>query len=230
MAKASGESMTAQAYTRLRENILNGKFVPGQKLTISDLVAEMGLGLGAVREGLSRLSSEGLVVAETNKGFSVAVITNDELADLTRTRVLIECECLTNAIRNGDVKWETGIVSTLFELSRLPLHDLADPSRTNCAWSETHRRFHEALVAACDSPWLLRLRDMLFTQSQRYRAATLPYDRLQRDLPAEHKAIADAAIARDITAATAAMRDHLMRTQQILVEAGVAQSDNPRAA
>ncbi|RDD70314.1 GntR family transcriptional regulator [Paracoccus versutus] len=218
MPKITGQSMASVAYDQIRADILGGRFLSEEKVKISDLVKELGFSLGAVREALSRLSSEGLVVAETNKGYRIAKITESELADLTQTRVMIESECLANAIRNGDLKWETNIVAAEFELSRLPLHDPANPERSNPAWNAAHKRFHEALVAACDSPWLLRLREMLFVQAERYRAATLPYERQSRDLEGEHRALAQATIARDAPAATQLLRDHLNKTRQILMD------------
>jgi len=227
MAKTSGPSMTSIAYDSIRSDILTGRFAADQKIKISDLVRDLGLSLGSVREALSRLDSEGLVTAETNKGYRVVPITAEELADLTATRVLIECECLADSIRHGDLKWEAAIVAAHFELSHLPLHAPDDATRANPAWSAAHRAYHEALVAACSSRWLLRLREMLFVQSERYRIATLPYDRANRDLAGEHKALADATLARDIPAATAAMRDHLLKTRRILEDSGVAQSGRP---
>lgn len=210
--------MTAQAYELLRGDILTGAMAPDAKINISDTVARSGLSLGAVREALSRLTSEGLVVAETNKGFRVAGITLDELEDLTRTRLMIECACLENSIEHGDLQWESGIVSAEFELSRLSLL-LDNTDKVNTRWSEAHARFHAALTAGCNSPWLLKIREMLYTQAERYRIATAPFDRAARDLQAEHKELADAALARDSARATAAMRDHLTRTRQILIEA-----------
>lgn len=222
MPKAKGQTMTAQAYDRIRSDILGGVLKPDEKIKISDLVASLGFSLGAVREALSRLASDGLVVAETNKGFRVAPITEEDLADLTETRVLIETECLKKAIEKGDLKWETGIVSTLFELSRIPIYDEGPVQRLNPDWVETHTRFHEALVAACDSPWLMRIRESLFAQSERYRSATASISRQARDLEKEHKAIADAAIARDTEAAVEALRYHLTNTRRILLEAHLA--------
>nr|WP_323783003.1 FCD domain-containing protein [Amylibacter sp.] len=228
-AKTKTQNLTAQAYEKLRSDILACRLRPGQKIKISDQVSALGYSLGAVRESLSRLASEGLVVAEPNKGYRVASITQSELEDLTRTRVLIECQCLENAIRNGDLKWETGIVSSEFELSRITVQDANDPARVSEAWSESHRRFHEALVGACDSPWLLKLRELLFAQSERYRSVSVPLDTHKRDVTAEHKAIAQAAIARDSKAAVLAMREHLQQTTRILVEANVME-DGPNPA
>lgn len=216
-----GGSLTAEAYGKVRSDILACRLVPGQKLIIADLCATMGFSLGAVREALSRLTSEGLVESEPRKGFRVAPITDEDLRDITKVRATIESLCLESAILHGDLKWETGIVSTLFELSRLQFKDAQDPARVSDQWAETHQRFHEALVAACDSPWMLRLRGILFVQSERYRRVSVPLDRAGRDLHGEHKAIADAAIARDAVKACAEMRAHLEKTTRILINANV---------
>ncbi len=227
MPKATGQSMTSMAYDRIRADILRGRFGADEKIKISEVVKDLGLSLSAVREALSRLGSEGLVVAETNKGYRVAKITEAELADLTRTRVMIECECLTSAIRHGDLRWEANIVAAEFELSRLPLYDPDNPGRGNPEWNAAHKRFHEALVAACDSPWMLRLREMLFVQAERYRVATLQ-SRQNRDLEQEHRAIAQATIARDIPQATTLLRDHLQTTRRILMDTVVESPARPR--
>lgn len=224
MDMPKGGSLTAEAYGKIRSDILACRLVPGQKLIIADLCESLGFSLGAVREALSRLTSEGLVEAEPRKGFRVAPITDADLRDITNVRATIESLCLENAILHGDLKWETGIVSTLFELSRLEFRDADDPVRVSDQWAETHRRFHEALVAACDSPWLLRLRAILFVQSERYRRVSVPLNPGSRDLHAEHKAIADAAIARDVKTACAEMRAHLEKTTRILIASNVVNS------
>lgn len=219
MIPTKNGSLTADAFAKIRAEILACRLRPGSKLVISDLCETLGFSLGAVREALSRLTSEGLVISEPRKGFRVAPVTKEELQDITQVRVTIESLCLESAIRNGDLKWETGIVSTLFELSRLNLKDANDPARVSEEWAEAHQRFHEALVAGCDSPWLLRLRSILFTQSERYRRFSVPLDSHGRDLDAEHKVIADAAIARDFGTACAALQQHLESTTRILLDA-----------
>lgn len=221
MARPESGSLTAEAYTQIRAEILACRLAPGHKLVIADLCEEFEFSLGAVREALARLTSEGLVVSEPRKGFRVAPITEAELRDITRVRATIESMCLENAIRNGDLKWETNIVATQFELSKLRLQDSADPDRVSEGWAEAHKRFHEALVAACDSPWLLRLRELLFMQSERYRRVSVPLDTTTRDLVSEHGEIADATVGRDVEKATAAIRAHLEKTTRILIESDV---------
>lgn len=221
MVRPESGSLTAEAYASIRAEILACRLAPGRKLVIADLCQEFEFSLGAVREALARLTSEGLVVSEPRKGFRVAPITEAELRDITRVRATIESLCLENAIRNGDLRWETAIVATQFELSKLSLQDPADPARVSESWAEAHKRFHEALVAACDSPWLLRLRELLFVQSERYRRVSVPLDRAKRDLVSEHRRIADATVSRDTEKATAAIRDHLEKTTRILIKSDV---------
>lgn len=217
---ASG-SLTAEAHARIRAEILSCRLEPGQKLVIQDICDAMGFSLGAVREALSRLTAEGLVEAEPRKGFRVAPVTESELRDITMVRTKIEIACLESAIRNGSLQWESNIMALLFELSKLPLADPGDPKRLSGTWADTHKRFHLALVAACDSPWLLRLRETLYLHSERYRWMSLPRDRRQRNLHAEHEAIAAAAVARDAGKACSLLVQHIAKTTQILVEGRV---------
>jgi DNA-binding GntR family transcriptional regulator len=216
-----GVNITQMAYQRLRADILACRLRPSDRLVISDLCERLGASLGAVREALSRLTSEGLVTSEPNKGFRVSSITQQELEDLTRVRGIIEGLCLASAIEAGDLKWETGIVSSRYELQHVPLHNPKDPERINDDWTSAHARFHAALVSACDSPWLLRLRETLYVQSERYRQLSVPLARRKRDLNTEHQAIADAALARNAELAKRLMVEHIGKTTRILLEAKV---------
>ena len=128
---------------------------------------------------------------------------------------------LSTAIAAGDLSWEGRIVSTAYELSRIPLQDPEEPSRINEDWTSAHYRFHEALVAACDSAWLIRLRELLYVQSERYRQLSVPLARLARDVNAEHQALADAVICRDGVASARLMSEHLDKTTRILIDAKV---------
>jgi DNA-binding GntR family transcriptional regulator len=212
-------SLTESVYATLRADILSARLEPGQKLKIKDLCDRLSAGSSAVREALSRLGSEGLVVVEPQRGFRVAPLSMDELHDLTRTRGQIEALCIRDAIASGDVEWEIGLMAALHRMLRMPKEVEGDPRRYSQAFTDAHTAFHEALVAACVSPWLLTLRRLLFTQSERYRSLTRPLGETERDLDKEHRLIADAALARDADRCVALMQEHLGLTARILVEA-----------
>lgn len=211
-------SLTQDAYQRLRADLLACRLQPGMRLKINELCRTLSVSLSAVREALSRLTSEGLVVAEPQRGFRVAPISAEELRDLTGVRAQIEGLCLERAIAAGDVGWEAQLVAAFHRLSRTQERDPGDPQRMDEAWSAAHAAFHEALVGACDSPWLLRLRAILYAQSERYRRLSVPLAKITRDLNREHQDIMEAALARDAVLAGTLMTQHIELTTRVLLE------------
>jgi DNA-binding GntR family transcriptional regulator len=203
------KSLTVSAYRSIRSDILAGRLEPGRKLRIQELVDRLEVSPSVVREALSRLSAETLVVAEPQRGFRVSPINAEDVSDLTDVRVDIEMKCLRQAIKNGDLAWEEEIVAANHALGRTPYqaHEISDE------WSEAHARFHVALVAACNSPWLLRIREQLFAQAERYRRINIRTSSSNRDVVEEHAKIANAVLNRDIDLAMELMTAHLRATE-----------------
>ncbi|SCK15416.1 DNA-binding transcriptional regulator, GntR family [Variovorax sp. HW608] len=212
-------SLTQSAYERLKGDLLACRLEPDERLNISELCGALGVSLGAVREALSRLTSEGLVVAEPQRGFRVASISEDELRDLYRTRIEIEALCLRRAIEVGSLRWESNLVAAYHSLSRTPEAAPGHPAHVGDEWLQRHADFHEALVSGGDSPWLMRLRTQLFQQSQRYRRLSVSLAKTKRNVDKEHRELMEAVLARDADRAVALMRDHLQLTTKILLAA-----------
>jgi DNA-binding GntR family transcriptional regulator len=218
---ANGQSRTAEVYESLRADLLSCRLRPGQRLNIGDLSQALSVSLGAVREALSRLTSEGLVVAEPQRGFTVAAISASDLVDLTHVRIDIEVQCLRRAIAVGGIDWETRLVASHHQLSRTAPAAADDPSRVADEWAHLHATFHEALVTACDSPWLLRLRRTLFDHSERYRRLSLPLAKHPRRVDQEHAKLVEAALARKPDVAAAVMTAHLNATTDTLLRKAI---------
>ena len=215
-AFANAKTQTDAAYAALREAILSCRLEPGAKIKINDAAAEFEFSPGAVREALSRLAAERMAVATAQKGFTVAAISADELIDLTRTRIAIEQLCLRSAIAAGDIEWEANIVAAFHRLHRAPVGERGVRKGLNPTWVAAHNAFHVALASACDSPWTLTIREMLYAQSERYRHLSKIVDP-KRDIASEHQALLDACLARDADLACKRMEAHLRRTLQILL-------------
>jgi DNA-binding GntR family transcriptional regulator len=211
-AVATNQSLTETAYESLRADLLACRLAPGDKLNINDLASRLQVSLGAVREALSRLTAEELVTLEAHRGFRAAPVSVSELHDLTSTRIEIESSCLRRAIELGDVEWETGIVAAFHRLSRTPERAAGAELQINEDWSRAHKGFHRALVAACDSPWRLRLRDYLYDQTERYRRLSVPASGDARDLGAEHRALMEATLARESDRAVHLLQQHFRVT------------------
>lgn len=211
-------SFADRAYHRLRSEILHGALMPGDRLRAAELQSRFDLGLTPIREALMRLSVEGLVEAESQRGARVSETSLADLADLMATRRDIERLCLMQAMARGDAAWEAEIMAAMHLLSRTKLPATPDDRDGAQQWERQHRRFHAALVAACPSDWLKRFWNTLADHSERYRKMRALHHRaarsLVRDANAEHVAIMRAVIARDAERATALMDAHLEATER----------------
>ncbi len=79
-------TQASSVYDRLQTDILTGKLKPGVKLRLKDLIEQYDTGNSPLREALNRLSANGMVVREENRGFRVPPASTKELMELTRTR------------------------------------------------------------------------------------------------------------------------------------------------
>jgi DNA-binding GntR family transcriptional regulator len=210
-------SQSEEAYGLIRGDILSCRINPGTKILINEVCAKLDFSVGAIREALSRLSAEGLVVAEPQKGFRAAPISPEDLQDLTQMRARIESACLAEAVERGDVAWESRVLAAHHKLVRTPMLSTADSRRLSDAWSLAHSDFHAALADGCGSPWLMRIRGMLYEQSERYRHLSVPLDESRRDVAAEHKALCDAVLDRDRQRAMRLMCEHIEATTNIIL-------------
>ncbi len=208
-------TMASSLTAGIRTDIIEGRFPPGSKLRIRDLEERYGAGPNPLREALSRLTTTGLVVAEDQKGFRVAEVSAADLNDITDTRVFIECEALRRSIAAGALDWEERMVATHFRLGRVSML-AADGRSLESQWERAHEDFHTALLSMCDSKWLLNLAELMRDLTARYRHLSVAVESNAsapaRDVGAEHQALFDAAMARDVALATLLLEQHLRRT------------------
>ncbi len=205
-------SLVDSAYQQLKRDILSVTRKPGEQLKVEHLKAQYGVGMGPLREALQRLAGDGLVHIQAHRGFLVAPLSISELRDLTQARCFIEERALSLSMRNGDDRWEAAVVGAAYRMAKYDRQLMMGETTDIAVWEETNREFHDVLVSACDSPWILRLRGMLYEQHQRYRYASIKERLRDRDLVAEHTAIRDAAIARDEPLACRLIAEHIEAT------------------
>lgn len=215
-AEANPRTLSDAAFLRLKADIVTGALRPGAKLKVGDLVARYEVGASPLREALARLSSEHLVILQGQRGFTVAPISRQELEDLTHVRQLVECDAVVRAVERGDVEWEARIVAAYFRLQRAHQGSASRGLMWSLDWERCNREFHDAVVSACGSPWLLRLQQSLYAQCERYRHIALLKPSVPRDGDAEHKAIMDACLGRKVEMARRLTAEHIGKTAQMV--------------
>jgi DNA-binding GntR family transcriptional regulator len=206
IGEAGAATLASTAYARLRREIIDAEIAPGTRLHTRQLCARLQMGLSPIREALSRLSSEGMVQRHDQRGFSVAPLDAADLDELTRTRSWLNETGLRESIAAGDAMWEEQVVLTFHRLSRLPRF-LPDEAR-NPDWETAHRQFHQALIGGCRSHWLVGFCAQLFDAFERYRNLSPFTGSARPDHLDEHRAIMEAALARDAARAVDLLRAH----------------------
>jgi DNA-binding GntR family transcriptional regulator len=203
----TGASLTASVAIQVRAAILQGTYAPGTKLRLDDLRREYGVSLSPLREALTRLAAEGLVQITDQRGYRVAPVSPANLREVTKLRTQLEVMALTESLGRGDDRWEDSLVAAWHRLSRLE----RDGTRGE-GWEKAHRAFHLTLFSACDMPLLLRFCGTLHDLSDRYRRLFLVSHAPDANVPGEHQAIFEAAMARDAQRAAEILTRHLERT------------------
>jgi DNA-binding GntR family transcriptional regulator len=212
---AEARTLTESAYRSIKSDLLVGAVAPGSKLRIEALRERLGFGASPIREALSRLAAEGLVTTEEQKGFRAAPMSAQEFREITALRITLEVMALREAIRQGGEEWESEIVAAHHRLAKAEERLKATGSADD--FELRNRDFHDALVAACGSAWLMRLREILYAHSQRYRLRSLIAG-ATRDTPKEHRMMRDATLARDADKAARLVEQHFGTTLAIFLQ------------
>jgi DNA-binding GntR family transcriptional regulator len=219
MARSEHGTRADTTYESIRSDILSGRLEPGTRLKFTDLATAHGVGVGVIREALTRLAQQALVRTEPHLGFQVTPISAEDLMDLTDARADLEGLVFRKAIEHGDLAWEADIVASLHTLERTDEYDEADRSRVSDAWSAAHLAFHLRLLAACPNLRLLQIASSLRDSALVYQAwSQQTRRRSHRNARAEHRQLMELALARDADAAVDALQRHIRLTTTILLE------------
>ncbi|MGI5169090.1 GntR family transcriptional regulator [Spirillospora sp. CA-253888] len=206
MAGAAGGdgSRPAEPVTaRLREAILDGEFVPGQRLIEGDLTERFAASRAAVRAALLELAGEGLIERVQNRGARVRAVSLEEAVEICELRMVVEGLCAAKAaerITGPEIEELRALGAEMGEA--VAAGDVLGYSRLN---KRLHERVQEIGAQRTAALVLERLRAQ--NVRHQFRLAMHP-GRPAVSLP-EHRAIIDAVCARDPEAAERAARDHL---------------------
>ena len=212
---SSGRTLIEQAYAQLRDDIVTGQLGPGERLRVEHLKTGYGVSAGTLREAITRLASDALVVTEGQRGFRVAPIALEDLQDITNLRVQIETMALRQSIRAGDGQWRQRVQQAFAAISA---EEPIVPGRRR-HWEGLNVDFHEALLSGYASAWTLRVLRLLSRHTERYRSFAMALPGAVRDVHAEHAAIFEFALSGQDARAALALEAHIRTTPDLLMQA-----------
>lgn len=203
----------------LRGDIISGRLEPGSKLRFAELQALYGIGISPLREALSRLASDRMVVQETNRGFHVPPLSLADFRSITGLRILIEGQAAQQSVLNGGDSWEDALILAHHRLKRLERKEAkAAGDIVSPEWETRHRDFHRTLISACGSPWALHFSDILHNQFDRYRRAAGRSGGAQMRLGQQHDRLIEAATGKDADQVIDILNRHIEEVASQVVE------------
>ncbi len=211
-------SLAARVLGQLRRDILSVRFNPGAKLPLKVLAHDYDVGLTPLREALALLCGAGLVLQESQRGFTVAPVSAEDFADIAACRRRLEPMCLALAIAQGDDGWRRRIEGAHRRFAPVAPR-VGENAPIDEAWEAGHRAYHFALISACGSPALLGFCMQLHDRYDRYRRLSVATKSLMAGTGGDHEEIAEAALAGDADRATRLLDRHIATTTELIAEA-----------
>ncbi|MBX9709934.1 MAG: GntR family transcriptional regulator [Xanthobacteraceae bacterium] len=198
---------------RLREAILAGRIVPGQRLVANDLTEQLGVGRGSVREAFQRLASDGLVEIIPNRGAIVRRLSRDQVRELFQIRVNLEglgARLAAERIDRDDNRARF-----------LRVWDEVKPEGAARPWPlfmRQNRLYHSAIVGIGGNRQLSELIENLQLPIVMFQVGqSMQPENSERSLR-DHALIADAILSGDAEAAERAMQNHLKGSAEWILQ------------
>ncbi|UZN04088.1 GntR family transcriptional regulator [Cellulomonas sp. S1-8] len=207
-------SLRERVYSRLRDEILNGRVSPRERLTEPKLSRAFEVSRTPVREALSRLLSDGLV-ERTDFGYAVVVPSLASLRDLYELRITLELRGIARAIENPQVQHDRALLGTELVKWQEMRDVVPDPDPSFVVLDEG---FHRALSQASGNG---QLTDALVTVNQKIRAVRMhdfiEDERITATIE-EHLEILDLVLDDRLGDALTALHKHVGESLEVVME------------
>jgi DNA-binding GntR family transcriptional regulator len=210
----SGQSLTAQAYQRLRSEIIRGRIRPNVHLVAADLAGRLETSRTPIREALQLLASEGLVVA-AKRGYVVREHTHDEIREIYEVRAALE-EMAARLVAQRATDEQIGVIEAIGAHRRSVARDLrSDIQDARTLVVRLNDEFHDAIMRGAGN---LRLADINQRNSQHFFSHDIGklYSSDEAAMAVKgHARIMAALKRRDPDAAGAAAREHVLEALEV---------------
>ena len=212
LAPISSISRRDGVMTEIRRAVVMGTLKPGEKLTENRLSAALNVSRPTIREALTQLAQEGLLVQEPYRGLRVADLDAGAIMDMARTRMALDMLAVEGILDDSSGRRLAWVQAAWEEYEKLPFD--ADPFEAH----ESHIAFHRAIWVASENTLLIRL----WPVTEAHITILLARDQATRADPRRahdvHELLVDAILSRDLEQVHQALTVHTMDSARGLIE------------
>lgn len=198
-------------FTTLRQAILKGELLPGERLMEIQLAEKMGVSRTPIREAIRKLEREGLVIMVPRKGAEVAGISEKMLRDVLEVRMTLEKLALRLAFKRQG----TDLIEKL-EAAEQAFQDAIEGEKL-IDMAEADEQFHFLIYEAADNDKLRELLNSLKENMYRYRLEYLKDENYRRSLMEEHNAIIEAFKTNDLEKGLEVTDTHIANQERAVI-------------
>ena len=198
------KSLVQIAADAIRRGIILRELVMGQPLIEAGLAKTLGISKTPVREGLSLLRSEGLVVAEPHRGYRVFSMTQEELVDFCELRFALESQALRYSVQRKPLKLARQLQHILTEMEA----NFSSENREK--FFELDTNFHTSFFRCSESRFLFQHYENINAIIETVRHYISGTDQATGNAYKDHKKITECLNNRDLEGALGHLEAHIV--------------------
>ncbi|MGE7664693.1 GntR family transcriptional regulator [Ureibacillus composti] len=214
---------TEFVYNLLKKMIFDWSLSPGQKINISHLTREINISAIPLREALSRLNSEKLVILEPNKGYRVSgMLDAESITKMLEARILLETHAIRNIIRLNNLS----VIKEMTELTEQMYSISGSINKKILDFTHLDQQFHHSIMKAGGNSFLYEAYEAMHCHLHIGRFYHVKGELDQKDAPAEHLEIIEAIKTRDVYRAEHTLSTHIQDSINRLLDKKKIPSEN----
>ncbi len=199
-----------EVYNAIYAQLMSRQIAPGGRMSVDRLVRELGVSQTPIREALSRLEAQGLVVKTHLVGYSAAnQLDSGRLDQLYELRLLLEPFA---AGRAATAMTAVALTSLIKLADEMQASETAPQAEAYGRFAQLDSDFHDIIAHASGNELVQETLANLHTHVHLFRL--FYHARVTADAIKEHQQIIETLTARDPVAAETAMRRHIERSRE----------------
>ena len=208
------QSLQEQVYQALKQIILKGDLPSGERVVETKLAQQLQVSRTPIREAISQLKREKLIVSRANGGFKVATLSIQDAIQLYDCRIALEQLSIGNACEQITSKQLKRLKKYVLQAEKL----LSKPGKPNyLKLLEVDYQFHHSIAESSGNQWLLTLLEQVFDRMRLLRVYTTQHNPGVLEIRLEHREIYEAIASGDVDLAQTTIREHLIASKARVV-------------